>query len=125
MLSLCCSLAPHFRACLGDSLDLIATAGTCLLGLLQAIRTNPIVFNGAAVQRFYMDSRRYIEAMESLGRKLKPKDHMLMHMAFRIPYLGSPALYSNWLDESHNRLLRDVAAGSHYMVHDVRTLLEF
>ena len=104
---------------------MVASAGSSLLGLLRATRNHQYVFTAAAVQRFYVDSKEYIKAMKSLGWKLKPKDHMLMHIAFRVPYLGSPALYANWLDESHNRLLRDVAAGSHSMVHDVRTLLEF
>ena len=34
-------------------------------------------------------------------------------------------MYSNWLDESLIRLLRDVAAGAHALVHEQRSLIEF
>ena len=35
------------------------------------------------------------------------------------------ALYANWLDESYNRLLRDVASKAHGSVVDRRILVEF
>ena len=55
----------------------------------------------------------------------KPKDHVLQHLSLRIMEQGSPALYGNWLDESLNKLLRDVAAHAHAAVHDVRVLMEW
>ena len=63
--------------------------------------------------------------MTKLGVSSKPKDHCLQHLSDRIRLQGSPAFYGNWLDESLNRLLRDVAAGAHASVHDRRVLLEW
>ena len=50
---------------------------------------------------------------------------MLVELSLGIARLGSPSLYGNWMDESLNRLLRDVAGGAHSSVHDRRILLEF
>ena len=50
---------------------------------------------------------------------------MLIHLSLRIQYMGSPSLYGNWIDESVNRLLRDVSAGAHAAVHDRRALAEY
>ncbi len=35
-----------------------------------------------------------------------PKRHLMSHVLDRIPYMGNPRLYANWLDESLNKLLK-------------------
>ena len=103
----------------------IFMAGGCLMGLLDLIRKHPIRFPISDVQAFHEKAKSYLSAMQDLGVREMPKDHYLVHLADRIRFQGSPALYGNWLDESLNRLLRDVAAGAHSAVHDRRVLIEF
>ena len=102
----------------------ILAAGQSLMSILQLIRDNPITFRAAQVQQFHDASKGYLRIMQSLGVRPKPKDHMLMELSYGCRYLGSPALYSNWADESLNRLLRGVAAGAHSAVHEKRILKE-
>ena len=116
---------PLRRHLLGDDAGPIFRAGQCLIGLLSLIRRHPVTFPVAAIQEFHDYSFRYLELIESLGLRAKPKDHCLQHMSLRICEQGSPALYANWLDESLNKLLREVSAHAHSSVHDVRVLKEF
>ena len=81
------------------------------MAMLSLIREHRFGFDASAVQKFYRAVKNYDAAMRELSVHFKPKDHMVRHLANRVGFLGSPALYSNWLDESHNRLLRDVAKG--------------
>eukprot|EP00974_Lingulodinium_polyedra_P087393 8470764-Lingulodinium_polyedra.AAC.1 len=46
-------------------------------------------------------------------------------MAVRIGKQGAPSFYGNWLDESVNRLLKSVAAGSHSSVWEVSVLTAY
>lgn len=110
---------------LGDDLENIQTAGQCLFNVLSLIRKYSRKFPVAAVQSFHENTRMYLSSMEQLGLRFLPKDHMFVEMSLRCRELGSPALYGNWLDESVNRLLKDVAAGAHSLVHERRTLAEF
>ena len=110
---------------MGGQCEKIQKAGQCLFNLLSLIRKYPRKFPAAAVQSFHENTRMYLASMDELGLRFLPKDHMLVEMSLRCRELGSPALYGCWLDESVNRLLRDVAAGAHSLVHERRTLVEF
>ncbi len=63
--------------------------------------------------------------MRGLDSAFKPKGHMLMHMANRIRLQGSPSVYGNWVDESINRALKNVAAAARGSVAHKRILNEF
>ena len=104
--------------------DFVVT-GRDLFALIGSIRVNKVTFSLDAIQAFHRHAKSYLRIMASYGLKPKPKDHMLMHLSLRIQHMGSPALYGNWIDESVNRLLRDVSAGAHAAVHDRRVLAEF
>lgn len=99
-------------------------AGQDLFRLLSLIREHPVTFPVRAQQDFHEHSLSYLSTMMLLVGA-KPKDHTLQHLSDRIRMQGSPAYYGNWLDESLNRLLRDVAAGAHASTHDRRILLEW
>ena len=104
---------------------LLLKAGQDLFRLLSLIREHPVTFPVASIQEFHDRSLSYLDAMAKLLVNPKPKDHALQHLSDRIQFQGSPAFYGNWLDESLNRLLRDVAAGAHASTHDRRVLLEW
>ena len=93
--------------------------------LLTLIRANPITFPTRDYQAFHHSSKLYLRLMDDFGVAFKPKDHFLVHLSRRTQRMGSPSLYSNWTDESINRLLRDVARGAHSLVHETRILAEF
>ena len=99
--------------------------GEHLFELLTLIRTHPVTFPAIAVQRFHRACKGYLKCMDDLAILPKPKDHFLQHMSDRAAWLGAPALYGCWKDESLNRLLRDVAAGSHGLIHEKRILCDF
>ena len=109
----------------GDDGRDIRGAGGNLLRLLELIRLHPVSFPMGHVQEFHDNSFEFLKRYNRLRIVPKPKDHMLVHMSNRIRRQGSPTLYGCWLDESINRLLRDVAAGAHSLVHDRRVLSEF
>ena len=88
----------------------VMEVGQCLFRLLTLIRQHEVVFPMASVQYFHERTKRYLHLMNELGLADKPKEHFLQHLAGRILEQGSPTWYSNWIDESINRLLRDVAA---------------
>ena len=118
-------LLPRMLIRLGPSGRTVLSAGEKLLRMLQLIRQNSVTFPIAAIQEFYESTRGYILDMNELEVREKPKDHMVVHMANRISFQGSPALYGNWLDESINKLLKSVAQGAHACNYPRRVLLDF
>ena len=119
------ALLPRMFHRIGPSGGTVLSAGQKLLRMLQLIRENSVTFPIAAIQEFYESTRGYILDMNDLEVHEKPKDHMVVHMANRISFQGSPALYGNWLDESINKLLKSVAQGAHASNYARRILLEF
>ena len=103
----------------------VRRAGQDLFRILQLIREGGDAFSLPAIQEFYERGRSYLQTMHELGVTPKPKDHMLMHLAERIRVQGGPSVYGNWLDESINKTLKDVAAAAHGSVTYTRTLNEF
>ena len=93
--------------------------------MMDLIRKNPVTFPMSAIQEFHDCAKTYLGLLDDLGLDPKPKDHTLQHQSDHILRLGSPAMYGNWLDESINRLLRDVAGGAHQAVFYKRILKEF
>lgn len=119
-------ILPRFRWALLEEYEPLELAGRCLMELLTLIRTYPVTFPAAAIQGFFNSAKRYLYLMgHTVGLHFKPKDHMLLHMCRDIAYKGAPGLYGNWVDESINRILRDVAASSHAATQDRRILAEF
>ena len=117
---------PRVGAAIGPDFQALVKAGECLMELLCLIRKHDVTFPTRDIQAFHFSAKLYLHIMSrTFGLVPKPKDHMLIHMSLRIRFMGSPSLYSNWLDESLNALLREVAAGAHSTVHDKRVLAEF
>jgi len=110
---------------LGADGHLVLEAGEDLFALLTLIRSHPMSMPVGIYQRFYFHAKRYLQKLAVLDIGERPKDHMLIELASRIPMFGSPKLYGCWEDESLNRLLRDVAGNAHSMVHERRVLVEF
>lgn len=50
--------------------------------------------------------KRYVTLMVHLGEGLIPKVHLTAHLLARMGDLGSTPLYSNFLDESLNKALK-------------------
>ena len=120
------TLLPQFRGALGEDAAALEQAGGCLMQLLTLIRAHPVTMPPQAIQLFYDSAKRYLFlVVHVFGLSVKPKDHMLIHMVYDIAHKGSPAYYGNWIDESLNKLLRDVSAGAHSLNHDRRVLVEF
>ena len=120
------ALPPRLHFLGSDAADILK-AGQSSLKILEIIRSHPrgTMMSACAIQSFHREAKTYLQAMEDLRVVAKPKDHMLMEMSDRLGFMGSPSLYGNWLDESLNRLLRDVASAAHSSVHDRRVLCEF
>ena len=74
-------------------------------------------------RRFVDNARCVLEGFEALGVIFKPKMHMYMHLAADTHFKGSPRFYACWVDETLNRLLKDVSAGSHRRVYHKRVLV--
>ena len=115
---------PELGHCLGEAAVGFTRAGNDLLRLLRLIREHTVRFTAPAIQEFYDSTRTYLVWMQGV-LNAKPKDHMLVHLANRLAFMGSPALYGNWLDESVNQTLKAVAAGAHGAVAYTRIMNDF
>ena len=51
--------------------------------------------------------KRFCFTMQGLGYGV-PKQHLMFHLIMRSEHFGCPLLYSTWLDESLNRVLKRV-----------------
>ena len=116
---------PAHAAKFGEEGATFLQAGRNLMKMLTLIRKHPVTFPLEDVQAFHLAAKGYLEVLERIGMHFRPKDHALQHQSDRILRQGAPALYSNWLDESINRLLRDVSGGAHAAVFYSRVLKEF
>lgn len=116
---------PTRAALLGGEGKLLSQAGKHLFSILQLIRKHPKTAPASMIQGFYLNAKNYLRIMGELGIKAKPKDHMMIELASRLPWLGSPQLYGCWHDEALNKLLKSVAGGAHPMVHERRILVQF
>ena len=119
------SVLPEHVLSLGEEGPLILQAGRNLFELLSIIRAYPKSAPANACQDFHMSAKSYLTILSTLHIKYKPKDHMLIELAARMSFLGSPKLYGCWHDEALNKLLKEVAGGAHTMVHDRRLLVNF
>ena len=108
----------------GDGANLLQ-AGKHLFEILQLIRKHEKKAPISMIQAFHLNAKGYLQVMGELRIRVKPKDHMLIELASRLSFLGSPKLYGCWHDEALNKLLKAVAGGAHPMVHERRILLQF
>ena len=83
MIEFLLGILPRFHGALKEEAAPLEQAGRCLMELLTLIRTYPVTFPAAAIQRFFSNAQRYLYLMvQVVGLGVKPKDHMLMHMCF-------------------------------------------
>ena len=80
---------------------------------LDIVRENPVVLSAEAQQEFLTSMQRALRATSEAGVLNRPKNHIVLHMAHDVREKGSPMLHATWADESANRLLKAVSAGSH------------
>ena len=119
------SILPGHVPSLGDRGPLILRSGQHLLNLLTIIRAHPKKAIAVVCQDFHRSAKAYLRCLADLRIPYKPKDHMLLELAARMPFMGSPQLYGCWHDEALNRLLKEVAGSAHALVHERRVLVGF
>ena len=119
------SFLPDRVAALGEDGACVLQAGKHLFEILQIIRQYAKHPPASAIQAMHSNAKSYLRIMGTLRVKPKPKDHMLIELASRMAFLGSPQLYGCWHDEALNKLLKEVAGGAHPMVHERRILIQF
>lgn len=69
--------------------------------------------------------KRFVVMSQRAGVAMKPKHHMAVELARRVPVSGNPNLYACWQDETLNRLLGDIGRTAHRSVWAVRVLAKF
>ena len=117
---------PERVGMLGRTGERLLQAGKHLFEILKLIREHRKQAPASMVQAFHSNAKAYLRIMdEELRVKTKPKDHMMIELASRLSFLGSPQLYGCWQDEALNKLLKAVAGGAHPMVHERRILAQF
>ena len=52
-----------------------------------------------------------------------PKHHMFYHLLWNIEFQGNPEVYSNWMDETLNNVLKSCCRHVHQMNFEAETLL--
>ena len=119
------SILPEHVPSLGDKGPLILRSGRNLFELLRIIRAHPKRATASACQDFHRNAKSHLGCLSDLRIPYKPKGHMLIEFAFRMPFMGSPQLYGCWHDEALNRLLKEVAGSAHALVHERRVLVGF
>ena len=66
--------------------------------------------------------KRYIVLMNDYPAAYIPKVHLSMHLIYRTTRQGAGNLYSNWLDESLNKILKRACRGASQQTFEVTVL---
>ncbi len=96
-----------------------------MLGLISVLGGQSFVMTGAAIQEMYDQLNRIFRLWIAAGLDVKPKLHMLMHLADRAQRQGNPVCYATWGDESLNRVLGQLGRAAHRTVWEARVLAMF
>lgn len=100
-------------------------AGDALQEVFEIMARSPRELPPRMVQRFYDATKKHLVLSAQAGMVLKPKHHMLLHMASRAQMYGNPDHYSTFEDESINKLLKKVGEAAHRSVWETRVLVQF
>jgi len=76
------------------------------------------------IQCFADNWKIHLRAMRSLQIGFKPKHHAMAHCIFKLMTHGAPHVWSNWVDESENKLLSNMALAAHRLVWARRILVD-
>ena len=81
-------------------------AGQALADFVQHFESCKVVLTPAEVQRAYDLYQRHLALTDEFGDMHIPKRHVLFHALDKLGSFGNPRFYSNWYDESLNRMLK-------------------
>ena len=81
-------------------------AGRALEGLHVTWRNASMRLTPAEQATCWNFFQSFIQATHAETECALPKRHMLLHVLERMPVLGNPRYYANWLDESLNKHLK-------------------
>ena len=104
--------------CLRDS-------GRALQEYIDLLDAAPRIVPMPALERMCYCVKAYIDCCHRGNIPLKPKAHMLVHMALRTLRHGNPNEYAVFTDESINRTLAKIAEAAHRSVWEVRAFASF
>jgi len=76
------------------------------------------------MQAFTDNWKIHLRAMRTLNIEFRPKHHAMAHCIFKLITHGAPHVWSNWVDESENKLLSNMALASHRLVWARRILID-
>ena len=68
--------------------------------------------------------KTHLRAMRALEIVFKPKHHAMAHCIYKLLTHGAPHIWSNWVDESENKLLSNMALAAHRSVWARRILVD-
>jgi len=71
------------------------------------------------------NAKRFAVMCQRAGVPMRPKMHLLMHVALRALVEGNPSMHVTWQDETLNRLVASIGAGAHRRVWGLRVLERF
>jgi hypothetical protein len=100
----------------------LLVAGEALLEWLETIRASPLNVPLESQQRMADCAVRHLAMCERAMVTFVPKCHFFAHLCHRTVLHGNPKMYSTFLDESLNLLLRNLAARAHRRTHAGRVL---
>ena len=98
---------------LGEKKDNFVMAQACFATTLRIVREHPFTLPPGAQQEFMNSMVKGLKMLQAPGIASRPKMHAMVHMCHDTREKGSPALHATWFDESLNRNLKLIAAGSH------------
>jgi len=92
----------------------LGAEGARLLAAAKALENFVRLFSAAAphltsdqIQEAWSRWKQHLALTQEIPELQIPKRHVMFHLLEKLPFLGNPRYYSNWLDESLNRMLKD------------------
>ena len=102
-----------------------AGIGDCCSRLDAVLRAEGFVVSNDAIQSLFDIIARLLRLWGDSGLGVKPKLHMLMHLADRAKRQGNPSYYSTWVDEGLNKTLASLGRQAHRAWWELRILVSF
>lgn len=108
-----------------DTVGFLEGAGDALQTYIDLLGTAPLHVPPPMVQAMMDSVKRHVLCSAKAGVPMKPKHHLLLHMASRTPRHGCPTSYSTFRDEGINRVLKRVGQAAHRSVWEARVFSHF
>lgn len=112
ILEFCVAILPEYLGVVPHGQELLL-AGNALLSWLAITRSESDIVSALSLQEMRTLGQRFLLNCERASVSFTPKFHFFAHLSEQAFSFGNPKMYSTWLDESLNRLLRDIAASAH------------